>query len=235
MFDPNKQELFDVLLGDWVGEIGQLHQKILQLPAAVDAALSPTKNSLQDAQVALANQLHSLPAAADKEMKRASDATINRLSIEVGKIAQQIAGDTAAKERHDALLFASKWVAAGVVACSVIFGGTGYAIRMASDEFYINTLKNKVAESKMQADAAVAAAEKKSNDETELIRKSIGWVGTQEGRTAKKFFDSGWGMFAAECNSPAWEIRALNDGKYCVPKRRPIFSIDEKEYGWKIP
>ncbi|PJC05623.1 MAG: hypothetical protein CO070_01620 [Gallionellales bacterium CG_4_9_14_0_8_um_filter_55_61] len=179
----------------------------------------------------LKGHINNLKKAAENEMAKARDAVICELSKKVGEIAQQLAGDAATAERNRSFYFAG----AAIFSCALIFGGTGYAVRMAADALSINTLKNAVTEANTQADAAVAAAEKKTSDEIEQVRKDGGWVGTKEGRTAKTFFDSGWGMVAAECNSPAWEIRDLQDGKYCVPKRHQIFGGDDKEYGWKIP
>ena len=60
MFDHEKQDKFDALVADWIGQIGQLHKEIGQLPAALDGA-------------------------ADREMKRACDEAVRRLSNEVYK------------------------------------------------------------------------------------------------------------------------------------------------------
>ena len=186
---------------------------------------------LEQVQRNLSKTINSLPSIADKEMQRAGAETISTLSVEVGKIAKQLAGDAATAEKNRSFYFAG----AVIFICAIIFGGTGYTVRMAADTLSNNTLKDEVAEANMQADAAVAAAKKKASDDINVAQKNAGWAGTAEGRLAKQFFDSGAGHIAATCDSPVWEIRDLQDGKYCVPNRRPIFRGDENDYGWKIP
>ncbi|KRH79553.1 hypothetical protein FERRO_06210 [Ferrovum sp. JA12] len=43
-----KPDHFDGLVAEWIGEVGQLHQKIQQLPKAMDEALLPTIRLLND-------------------------------------------------------------------------------------------------------------------------------------------------------------------------------------------
>ena len=78
-----KPDAFDALVGEWIGELGQVHQQVKQLPGAVSEALRPTRSMLNDAQTKLELQLASLPGAADKELKRASDAAIGVSSFSV--------------------------------------------------------------------------------------------------------------------------------------------------------
>ncbi len=124
MLESNKQDPFDALVANWIGELGQLHQLIKKLPIDIDATLTPTKKLLHSAQVGLAQQLSALPGAADKEMKRASAETISVLAAEVAKIARQISDEAAAAERHK-----SFFLAAGLLSISsTIFFGAGVYI-----------------------------------------------------------------------------------------------------------
>ena len=175
--------------------------------------------------------INSLPSAANLEMQRAGQEVMRSLSIEVSRIAQRLAGDSASAEKAHAISFATKWVAAGIVACAVIFGSVGYGIRMLADEINLNSARKMVAE----ADARSIAAEKQAIDDIEAVKRGIGWQGTEEGQLARAFFRNGAGQIAATCAAPTWEIRSLPNGQYCVPKRRPLLGGNEAEYGWKIP
>jgi hypothetical protein len=186
-------------------------------------------------QVAAKEVINSLPGAADREMQRAGKAEISAMSVEVGRMAQRLAGDAAAAEKAHAIALATKWTATGVIACAVVFGGTGYGLRVLTDAANISIARNNVASTNVKAAAAITAAEKKSSDEIDATRRNAGWAGTAEGRLAKKFFDSGAGHIAATCDSPVWEVRQGSDGKYCIPKRRNMIGGDTAFYGWKIP
>ena len=175
--------------------------------------------------------ISSLPGAADLEMQRASEVVMRSLSAEVGRIAQRLAGDSASAEKAHAISFATKWIVAGVVTCAVAFGSLGYGIRMLADEINLNSARNLVAE----ADARAVATEKQAQEDIEAIKRGIGWQGTAEGQLAKAFFRNGAGRIAATCAAPTWEIRSLQDGQYCVPKRRPLIGGNDEDYGWKIP
>lgn len=175
--------------------------------------------------------INSLPGAANLEMQRAGQEVMRSLSVEVSRIAQRLAGDSASAEKAYAISFATKWIVAGVVTCAVAFGGLGYGIRMLADEVNLNSARKMVAE----ADARVVATEKQALNEIEAVKRGIGWQGTEEGQLAKAFFRNGAGRIAATCAAPTWEIRSLPDGQYCVPKRRPLLGGNEEEYGWKIP
>ncbi|MHB1621039.1 MAG: hypothetical protein ACYCTY_13865 [Sulfuricella sp.] len=180
-------------------------------------------------------QISALKDAAESEMAKARDAVIGDLSKKVGAIAQRVAGDAAAAERSKAIYFAT----AALAVCALVFGGTGYVICMAADEYKIRTIKKDADTAATEAATLIAAAEKKSNAEIETAFKNAGWAGTQEGRLAKKFFDSGAGEIAAKCDSKAWEIIANEKGKFCVPKLRTVTDIlgfgDGNKYGWEIP
>lgn len=183
------------------------------------------------------NMIDSLPGAADKEMKRAGDAAISALSVEVGRVAQQIAGDAAAAENSAAVARAARWAAVCVLVCLVFFGGTGYLLRMAADKVSIAQAAEMVAAANIRADATIAESEKNTSEAVLAARESAGWAGTEEGRLAKKFFDSGSGNAVVNCSSETWEIKTEKAGqKWCVPKSRPLFSWNnEQQYGWKIP
>lgn len=123
-----KPDLFDALVAEWIGEVGQLHHKIQQLPAAMHSALSPTETLIKSACAGLAKQLDSLPNAADKEMNRASNAAITRLSIEVGQIAQKIAGDTALAARYKSISNAIIIVSSSAVTLILFSGYAGFKL-----------------------------------------------------------------------------------------------------------
>lgn len=127
--------------------------------------------------------------------------------------------------------FATKVVAGGMLVCALVFGGTGYLVRMASDEMNLQTAKEKVAAAIERAEAA----EQRTAAQIADLQSSMGWLGTKEGQLAKRFFDSGAGVIAATCNSPAWEVAQGADGRYCIPKRRALLGGEKERYGWKIP
>lgn len=175
----------------------------------------------------------SLPGVAKSEIEIAGKAAITQLTAEVGRIAQRLAGDAAAAEKAHAISFAAKWSAAGVIACAIVFGGAGYGIRMLADETNLNIAREKIE----VANERTAAAEKQAREDVEAVKKSIGWMGTEQGQLAKRFFATGGGEIAARCDSPVWEIVNGIDGKYCIPKRRDLLGLggDKNKYGWKIP
>lgn len=202
------------------------------------------QNSIQikDAQEKLARQLAELPGAADLEMKRASNAAISALSVEVGRIAQNVAGDAAAAAKNTAFYRA----VAGMAICAVIFGGTGYGIHAGASAVHLSEANEKVREANARAEAAEEVAEKKANARAEAAeeaaekkiaagKRQTGWAATEEGQIAKKFFDSKWGIVAATCSAKTWEIINNEDGRWCVPKPKPLLGGDEEKYGWKIP
>lgn len=181
---------------------------------------------------AITDHINTLKAQADLVVVESKSALIdmvrksvgNTVAVEVNKAAMKISAEKVAAERNKFFWLAT----AGMAVCALIFGGTGFAIRMTAEEIYVRNVKE-------QAESAIAAAEKNSRDEIEFVRKNSGWIGTDEGRLAKIFFDSGAGLAAATCDSPVWEVTAGKDGKYCVPKRRDLFGGDKRKFGWKIP
>ena len=213
----------DALIYDLLGDVGRLDEKIKSLPSVLNNALEPTKKELRDIHLNLLEQIASLPGAADKELKRASDEAIASLSTQVSKIAQEIAGDSAAAERHNAFTKAASISVGAFILIGAFFGVSGYYLGEYS-------AKKKIDE----AQAKVTAAE----EDVENIRKTAGWAGTKEGKLAKAFFDNGWGEKVATCNSPSWKIENVEkDGKpykQCVLKAPPLFG-DAPKVGWFIP
>lgn len=193
------------------------------------ALISEAVKEAQQEAIATTEKL--IAATATQEMQKAGDATLKALSETVGRIAQRLACDTAAAEKAHAISFATKWVAAGVIACSVVFFVLGFGIKMLADEINLKTAREKVADAYALADAAQAKAEA----DISALRQSMGWMGTKEGQLAKKFFDGGAGVMAATCNSPEWDVVEGADGRYCVPKRRDLIGGDKEKHGWKIP
>ena len=70
-----KPDHFDGLVAEWIGEVGQLHQKIQQLPKAMDEALLPTMRLLND----LSKQLNSLHSTNDELLRKTMG---NRVEVE---------------------------------------------------------------------------------------------------------------------------------------------------------
>lgn len=181
---------------------------------------------------AMTDHINTLKAQADLVVSESTTALIdmvrksvgNTVAVEVNKAAMRISANKVAAERSKYF-----WLATiGMIVCALVFGGTGYAIRMAEDTLFVRDAKER-------AETAISTAERNSREEINLARISSGWAGTDEGRLAKKFFDSGAGIIAARCESPVWEVVKTADGKYCVPKRRDLFGGDKNKYGWKIP
>lgn len=142
--------------------------------------------------------------------------------------------DIADLAKAKAITMAWKVAGGGVLACSVVFTSLGYALRNISEH---NELANSRAEV-VSVRAAAAATVANAKAEIDTMAKSIGWFGTKEGQTARKFFDSslgGMGMEAATCAAANWEIVQAKNGKWCVPKLKPFFGGDDKKYGWKMP
>ena len=198
---PQKPDAFDALVGDWIGELGQLHQQVKQLPGAVAEALRPTRSMLADAQTKLELQLASLPGAADKEAKRANDAVISGLGKEVGLIAQQIAGNaaeaTAAKSRTEA----ARWQA-GALLVGLAVGAIGtYLAVSGAHAINMSTARDSVAAAELRAETAEAAAKKRADEAIAEITDNSGasvadaserntWTTSATGQLAKRFFDS---------------------------------------------
>ena len=84
--------------------------------------------------------------------------------------------------------------------------------------------------------AAVEVANAGAKAEIASMAKSVGWLGTREGRLAHKFFEGSGGMVAATCAGKTWEVVTdKDDVKWCVPKPKPFFGGNDQQYGWKLP
>lgn len=117
MLDGQKQDAFEALVADWIGEVGQLHRQIQKLPVEIDVALSPTKKLLAKSQDELAQQLNALPGAADREMKRAGAEAILVFSKDIERLSLQLAEISSAKERYRAVY----WAAGSLTLFSLFF------------------------------------------------------------------------------------------------------------------
>jgi len=117
MLDGQKQDAFEALLASWIGEVGQLHRQIRNLPVEIDAALSPTKKLLARSQDELAQQLNALPGAADREMKRAGEEAISVFTKDIERLSLQLSKISSEKERHKAIY----WAAGSLTLFSMFF------------------------------------------------------------------------------------------------------------------
>jgi hypothetical protein len=188
--------------------------------------------SLKGHELALKAQADLVMAESQKTLIETARKSVSEIaSKEIARAAEQLAGDVTAKERNKFF-----WLATSAMAvCALVFGGTGYALRMGSDALNMSMAVAKAGEANERANTDIATAEKKASDEIDAARKSSGWAGTEEGRLAKNFFDQGGGVAAAKCDSPVWEIVDSKNGKFCVPNRRDLIGGDSNKYGWKIP
>lgn len=219
------------LITELLGDVGALHDQIKLLPAAFEKSVGVL---IRD----------TLPSEANAVMDKAATRSIGVMAEKVAEIAEHIAGDSAAAARNKSFT-----MAVGALAISaLIFGGTGYLLRVASDKVNISAAKEFVATANARADAAEAAAkataaaaiaeaEKNTSAEVLTAHKNAGWAATEEGKLAKKFFDSGAGLAAVKCKGEKWEIKTDKVGqRWCIPKSRPLFGWDnEQEYGWRVP
>ncbi|MET3109264.1 hypothetical protein AAKU58_004115 [Oxalobacteraceae bacterium GrIS 1.18] len=129
------------------------------------------------------------------------------------------------------------WLAfMGGTGLAILFGLSGYCLRYALDARSLQRSQELVAEANERAESAETVAKANADQTIDAVRKVSGWAATREGRLAKQFFDEGTWKNAVACNSPHWNIVVTNDGKWCVPMRRPILGGDDgQQYGWRIP
>lgn len=177
---------------------------------------------------------------------------IRELTTRLGEISKEVNKSAIAARGTDKLTwsvineaFANKMLrfgTAALVASAVLFGGTGYLLRFASDQVNLNTARGKVIEANEREDAAVNALAAVSDDSAKSLAaeiqkntKASGWAGTPTGKLAKQFFDLGGGEVAATCAAATWDIVRIKEGKWCVPKRRDLIGDESQKYGWKIP
>lgn len=212
--------LSDRVASQIMGEIDAITKRIdgqVELLVATNksaALISETLQKTQRDSIATAEKL--IAASAEREMQKAGEATIAALAESVAATARTLAGDAATTEKANAISFATKWVLVGVITLSSVSFGLGYGVRMVADDASLEAARIKVAE----ANAAADAAEKEAQSRIDEYKQSMGWLGTKEGQTAKKFFAHPSGMAAATCSSPVWEVQQGADGNYCIPKRR---------------
>lgn len=180
------------------------------------------RTSLNDVEAGIKQTLLFLPAAAEREMDRASKKAIGIMAAEVSQIAKSIAVDAAASERNRSL----GWAGLAVLGCAMIFGATGFLIKTASVKLELE-----------EAAKQVELANSNAQIEIDGVKKSVGWLGTEEGRLARDFFESGAGLVAARCEGEKWDIKKDSAGQgWCIPQARPLLGWkDSKLYGWKIP
>lgn len=146
------------------------------------------------------------------------------------------------EEKSEERIKIIKLATAGVVICAAIFGGAGYLVGSASNAIDLTNVKSDLKSANAAVEESKTAAadfEKRLAEEKKKIGTAAGWAGTPEGKIAKAFFDSGWGIRAATCNNKNWEIEVIKQAngktvKQCVLKAAPIFG-DAPRTGWEIP
>jgi len=161
----------------------------------------------------------------------------------------QDAIDNAEKKTGERKAFV-QWVIIGVVACAGVFGSAGYFIKSGLDAVALSNANDQVKEATDRATAAqkseavatesaAAVAVSHINTSINELKKNSGWSATDQGRLAKKFFDTGYGEAAAKCLGETWTIKTdLKDVKWCIPTRRGFWDFgedSEQKFGWKIP
>ena len=227
---PQKPDAFDALVGDWIGELGQLHQQVKQLPGAVAEALRPTRSMLVDAQTKLELQLASLPAAADKEAKRAGDAAISGLAGEVGRIAKNIAIQASEATAARAKIEAARWQGGMLVLGLLVGLVTAYLAVMGANALAMSTAQEKVAAAEQRAKtaeaeanaktaSAVEAAIKNMSNELLTVQELAGWLVTPEGAKV------------ARCQVDGWRVVEQEGRKICLVRefQKNRFSEDTKQ------
>jgi hypothetical protein len=247
----SEMEKIKILYEGSLRDIRELTTRLEAVAGTVKVASTTALETETVAKTTLENAARTFKGLANQEMARAGATAIAALSDQVGKIAQRVAGDAAATERHSALVKASALGLMGMLVCAGLFGGGGYFVGASSmhDEVLISREAAKAAETKLASlsvDTGKAIDENTENlknqyvAELAKIRAASDWVGTPEGRLAKRFFDlDSGGVTAAKCLGATWNVVTDQKGaKWCVPQRRGFFDFGEdssQKYGWKIP
>lgn len=174
----DKSTAMEVLVAEMLGDIGKLHEVVIQLKKDLSMLLDSADRSIN-------KTLLSLPAAADREMSRAGKTAIGVLAQDVAAIANKIAGDVAATERNKSL----GWAGLAVIFCAILFGGAGFLFKSYKDKMDLDDMAKQVELANSNAQSEIDAA-----------RKIAGWAGTAEGRLANDFFVNGSGSAAAKCD-----------------------------------
>lgn len=235
-------EKIKILYEDSLKDIHDLTKRLEQVSSQLNASAclvdeirKPPKSAIQEAS-------ETFKTPADQEMTRAGNKAVSSLSGEVGEIARKIAGDAAAVERYRARKKAVVFVSAIALLSGLVFGAGGFWAATSLSSSHVNVAERKLAEANLRlvieskrVDAKIAELKQKSVDEIAKIRAAADWVATPDGQLAKKFFDLGNGVAAATCDSPVWEIRTVQNVKWCHPKRRDLFGGNDDMHGWKIP
>ena len=243
-----KPDAFDALVGEWIGELGQVHQQVKQLPGAVSEALRPTRSMLNDAQTKLELQLASLPGAADKELKRASDAAIASLSTEIGKIAQKIAGDAAKATAADAKKSAAIWQGGMLIGGVLVGAITAYLAVTGAHAINMSTARERIAAAEARAETAEADAKKRADETIAAISEKSGaavaaiaarnaWAATAAGRAAHQLAEAGDMGKIAGCSGKGWEKKKDASGVvWCyIPQSEGFFSGTELVPQFRVP
>lgn len=158
--------------------------------------------------VEVGKHIQNLKGVAEREMTIARDRVIGELAQNVGDIAQQVAGNAAAAEKGKAIAMAAKWTASAVLASAIVFGGTGYAIRMIYDKLEVDSSREQVNAANTRADSA----------EKGMAENNI------------SFFNG--------CNSDSLKIETVDGKRYCTviqPTAWEAFRGTGKIIKWRIP
>lgn len=150
----------------------------------VNAAIRSTDSALQ-------LQRNQLPHEAKRIMDSAASETLKELSKQVGRIAQQIAGDTAAAENNKSFVLAFGGAIGLVLCCGFAFGSLGFM-----------------------------AGEKKGYEAAKDEKAAAAWANTPEGVAAYKLARATGGeaelLHLLLCNQPGWEIS--KEKNHCYPR-----------------
>lgn len=144
---------------------------------------------------------------------------------DVGKIAQKLAGDAAAVERHNSLVKASVFASIGVIFCAFIFGGGGVLFGESLSSSLVTSAQRELTEAnlllkneKNRVDEKIAELEEKSAVEIEKIRAASGWLGTNDG------------LQVAGCKVKGWVhyTDPITGNPYCETRKveKPTFGED---------
>lgn len=223
-----KPDAFDLLVGEWTGELGQLHHQVKQLPDAIAGALQPTRKLLVEAQVKLEKQLEAMPGAADKELKRASDATFKALATSLMETVRRQSGYAAEETASKAKTEAARWMAGALIAGFVVGCGATYLAATGANSANLSTAQDKITAAESRAavaesgsavatSAAVAAATKNVNAELAAVKERAGWAITKEG------------LAIGKCEINGWRIGEENGRKYCVVQEMEKRMIGENK------
>ena len=239
----------DALIYDLLGDVGRLEEKIKSLPATLNNALEPTKKELRDIQSNILKQIAALPGAADKEAKRANDAVISSLGKEVGRIAQQIAGNAAEATAAKAKTEAARWQAGALLVGLAVGTIATYLGVSGANAINTSTAREKVAAAELRAETAEADAKKRADEAISEITEKSGaavaavaarnaWASSAAGQVAHKLAAAGDLAKIAGCTGDGWEKRkdAKSGATWCyIPQKDGIFSGTTSVPQFRVP